>query len=90
MLTDSDKRLHKPQNHLNDFIDCIGTDKQPVCDVEVGSRTAALCHLANISYDVKEELKFDGKAWKFNGSEAANTKLDYAERRKGFELPKVN
>ncbi|MEM9345927.1 MAG: Gfo/Idh/MocA family oxidoreductase [Planctomycetota bacterium] len=88
-LTDSDKRLHKGQNHLNDFIDCIGTDKQPVCDVEVGSRTAALCHLANVAYDVKEELKFDGKLWKFTNSEAANAKLDYAERRKGFELPKV-
>jgi predicted dehydrogenase len=89
-LTDSDKRLHKPQNHLANFVDCIGTDKQPVCDVEVGARTAALCHLANISYDVKEELKFDGKAWKFTNSEAANAKLDYAERRKGFELPKVD
>jgi predicted dehydrogenase len=89
-LTDSDKRLHTPGNHLNNFIDCIGTDKQPVCDVEVGSRTAALCHLANISYDVKGELKFDGKAWKFTNSEAANAKLDYAERRKGFELPKLD
>lgn len=88
-LTESDKRLHRPQNHLNNFIDCIGTDKQPICDVEIGARTAALCHLANISYDVKEELKFDGKAWKFKGSEAANAKLDYAERRKGFELPKI-
>ena len=89
-LTDSDKRLHKPQNHFNNFIDCIGTDKQPVCDVEVGARTAALCHLANISYDVKEELKFDGEAWKFTNSQAANAKLDYAQRREGFELPKVD
>ncbi|MEM6504307.1 MAG: Gfo/Idh/MocA family oxidoreductase [Planctomycetota bacterium] len=89
-LTDSDKRLHNPQNHLNDFIDCIGTDKQPVCDAEVGSRTSALCHLANIAYDVKQdELKFDGEAWKFTNSEAANARLDYAERRKGFELPMV-
>lgn len=89
-LTDSDKRLHKSQNHLTDFMNCIGTDKQPACDVEVGSRTAALCHLANVAYDVKEQLKFDGKQWKFTNSEAANKKLDYAERRKGFELPKVD
>ena len=89
-LTESDKRLHTPGNHLANFVDCIGTDKQPVADVEVGARTAALCHLANISYDVKEELKFDGKKWQFEGSEAANAKLDYAERRKGFELPKID
>ena len=89
-LTDTDKRLHKPGNHLANFVDSIGTDKQPVADVETGARTAALCHLANISYDVKGELKFDGKAWKFTNSQAANKKLDYAERRKGFEVPKVD
>ncbi|MEM6257741.1 MAG: Gfo/Idh/MocA family oxidoreductase [Planctomycetota bacterium] len=89
-LTDSDTRLHTPMNHLNNFTDCIGTDTQPVCDAEVGARTAALCHLANIAYDVKQdELKFDGEAWKFTNSEAANARLDYAERRKGFELPMV-
>lgn len=88
-LTDSDVRLPRPGNHLNNFIECIGTDRQPICDVEVGARTAALCHLANISYDLKEELNFDGKAWRFIGSDAANAKLDYAERRKGFELPSI-
>ncbi|MGB0768294.1 MAG: Gfo/Idh/MocA family protein [Phycisphaeraceae bacterium] len=90
-LTDADIRLHTPQNHLSNFIDCIGTDQQPVCDVEVGSRTAALCHLANIAYDVKQdELRFDGNAWAFTNSEAANKKLDYAERREGFELPAMD
>lgn len=88
-LTDKDIRLHKTQSHFNNFIDCIGTDTQPVCDVEIGSRTAALCHLANIAYDVKEELKFDGQDWKFLNSEAANNMFDYAERRKGFELPDI-
>ena len=86
-LTDSDTRLHKPQNHLNDFVDAIGNARQPVCDVEIGARTAALCHLANVAYDVQETLHFDPLAWRFVGSEAANKKLDYAERRKGFELP---
>lgn len=88
-LTNTDKRLHKPQNHLNNFIDCIGTDTQPVCDAQVGARTAALCHLANISYDLRTHLKFDGNAWKFTNSQAANAKLDYAQRREGFELPAI-
>jgi len=88
-LTDSDVRLHKPQNHLNDFVEAIGADRQPVCDVEIGSRTAALCHLANVAYDVQQTLHFDPLAWRFVGSAAANAKLDYAERRKGFELPGI-
>ena len=88
-LTDSDTRLPRPGNHGKDFADCIGTDRQPVCDVEVGSRSATLCHLANIAYDVKEELTFDPDNWRFVGSEAANARLDYAQRREGYELPEI-
>ncbi|MBX2850538.1 MAG: Gfo/Idh/MocA family oxidoreductase [Phycisphaeraceae bacterium] len=89
-LTDSDIRLPRFKNHGVNFRDCIGKKQQPVCDVEVGSRTAALCHLANIAYDVQEELAFDPENWAFKGSEAANAKLDYGERRKGFELPEID
>ena len=89
-LTDSDKRVQRTGDHVKNFGDCIGTDKQPICDVEVGARTANLCHLANIAYDLREDLAFDGKTMKFTNSEAANksVKMD-CERRKGFELPKV-
>ncbi len=89
-LTDSDKRLPNPGNHGGDFKDKIGTDKQPSADAEVGARSAALCHLANAGYDLKQDLAFDPEAWRFKDSEAANKKLDYAERRDGFELPAMD
>lgn len=89
-LTGSDIRLPRPKNHGVDFRQCIGTDKQPSCNVEIGARTAALCHLANIAYDIKEELAYDPQNWRFKGSEAANARLDYGQRREGFELPKID
>ena len=89
-LTDTDIRLPRPQNHGVDFRDCIGTDKQPACDVEIGARTAAICHLANIGYDLHETLTYDPASWRFKDSEAANAKLDYGQRREGFELPKID
>jgi predicted dehydrogenase len=90
-LTDSDLKLPRTKgNHGTNFANAIGTDTQPICDVEVGSRTAVLCHLANISYDVRETLTYDPNRWKFAGSEAANKRLDYAERRAGYELPKID
>lgn len=90
-LTDKDTRLHRTKgNHMTNFADCIGTDKQPVCDVEVGARVSNLCHLANIAYDIREELHFDGKAMKFTNSEAANNNVKVnCERREGFELPEI-
>ena len=88
-LTDTDIRLPRPKNHGVDMREAILAGKQPACDVEIGSRTAALCHLANIAYDVKEELAFDPENWNFKGSEAANAKLDYGQRREGFELPEI-
>jgi len=88
-LTDTDVRLPRHNSHLNNFLDCIGTDNQPIADVEIGSRTATLCHLANISYDVREELTFDGDNWRFTNSEAANARVDNGQRRAGFELPTI-
>jgi len=88
-LTDKDIRLPRPKNHVVNFADSIGTDTQPVCDVEIGSRSATLCHLANIAYDVREQLTFDPAAWRFTGNEAANKRLRLHEPRRGFELPEV-
>ena len=56
----------------------------------LGSRSATLCHLANFGYDFREELTFDPAKWRFVGNEEANKRLDYQERRKGFELPKID
>ncbi|MEM6506745.1 MAG: Gfo/Idh/MocA family oxidoreductase [Planctomycetota bacterium] len=89
-LTDSDIRLPRPKNHGVDMREAIKAGTQPSCDVEIGARTSALCHLANVAYDVKEELAFDPENWTFKGSEAANTKLDYGQRREGFELPEID
>jgi hypothetical protein len=32
-----------------DWIDCIKSRKQPFCDLELGHRTAIICHLGNLS-----------------------------------------
>ena len=49
------------------------------CDVLEGHLSAALCHLANISYRTGDKLLFDSKAERFIGNFGANTllKRDY-------------
>jgi hypothetical protein len=38
---------------------CIKTRKQPICDVEIGCRSAALCHLGNIALRTGKTIEWD-------------------------------
>lgn len=58
-------KLYKSNNHYKDFVDCVRSRKRPICDVEVGARTATVCHLGNLAYWHKTPLKWDPKTEKF-------------------------
>ena len=63
-----------------DFIKCVRSRQKPICDVEVGARSATVCHLANLCYWNKRSLKWDPQAERFVGDAEANQWLD-RERR---------
>ena len=48
--------------------------------------SAALVHMANVSYLVGHSLEFDGQTETFKNDKEANTLLT-REYRKGFEVP---
>ena len=75
--------------HYQNFVDAIraADPKLLTCDVLEGHLSSALPHLANISYRVKRQLIFDGKAEKFKDDKEADALLT-REYRKGFEIPK--
>lgn len=69
----SDVRLYASDNHHTNWLECIKSRKAPICDVEIGHRSATVCHLGNIaarlgrtiSWDpVKEEITGDPEAAK--------------------------
>ncbi len=86
---------HSHSGHRQDWVDCIRSRKQPNCQIEVGARSVAVCHLGNVAYLHAEEiggksLKWDPQKWEFVGNDAANAWRDYPyPRRKGYELPSV-
>jgi predicted dehydrogenase len=82
---DEAQRLPRNLNHMENWLDCIHSRQRPICDVEVGARTAAVCQLVNIAYFLRRRLIWDAKQWRFHDAEA-NGLLDY-ERRAGYELP---
>ena len=46
-------------SHVQDFLDCIKTRKHPVADVEIGHRSAVVCHLGNIAVRTKKKINWD-------------------------------
>jgi predicted dehydrogenase len=67
--------LYKSNNHYKDFVDCIRSRQKPICDVEIGARSASVCHLGNIGYWYGRRLRWDPVAEQFTGDAEANTWL---------------
>ncbi len=73
-------------SHLQNWIDCIKSRERPVADVEIGHRTATVCHLGNIARWVGRRLRWDPAKEEFANDAAANALLQ-RESRKQYELP---
>ena len=72
--------LYKSSNHRGNFLDCIRTRKQPICNAEIGHRSASLCHLGNIAMLCKKTLKWDPKTEKFPDDKRANSMVSRTMR----------
>jgi predicted dehydrogenase len=78
-------------NHMQNFVDAIRANDPKIlaCDILEGHFSAALPHLANISYRVGHQLRFDPKAERFDDDKKADALLNRdGGYRKGFEIPK--
>jgi predicted dehydrogenase len=69
-------QLYRSTNHYRDFVDCIRSRQKPICDVEVGARTAAVCHLGNLAYWNGRRLRWDPVREQFVGDPEANKWLE--------------
>ena len=55
----SDTRLYESSDHRADWLNGIRSRKQPICHVEIGHRTATICHLAGISERLERPVRWD-------------------------------
>jgi predicted dehydrogenase len=70
-LPDDAERLYFSNDHRKSFFECIRTRRDPICDVEVGHRSASVCHLGAISLRTGEKLQWDPEKEMFTGEHAA-------------------
>lgn len=68
----NEKRVYRSDNHYEDFLNAIRKRTKPVADVETGHRTATVCNLGNIAYQLKRPLKWNPEKEKFKGDGEAN------------------
>ena len=73
--TEEASRYHIP-DHVRNFLDCVKSRKDPIAAVEVGHRTASLCHAGNIAMKLKRKLQWDPAKEQFVNDEEANRMLD--------------
>lgn len=72
--------LYESSGHHSDWLECIRTRSRPICDVEIGHRTASVCHIGNIAYLLKRTLKWDPVHEQFVNDDEANRHLGRALR----------
>ncbi|NOY81995.1 MAG: Gfo/Idh/MocA family oxidoreductase [Kiritimatiellaeota bacterium] len=65
-------RLYESRNHFANFLECVRTRRPPICDAEIGHRSATMCHLGNIAMLLGRKLKWDPTREEFPDDDEAN------------------
>jgi len=74
-LGPSGVRLEVSRDHQQNFLDCVKSRKRPITDVEIGHRSATVCHLGNIAVRLGRKVRWDPKSERIVGDEAAAAML---------------
>jgi len=72
-LAERDFRLPVVGNsHRQNWLDCVRSRQRPVADVAIGARTAQVCQLANVGYQLRRTLRWDPEREEFVRDDEAN------------------
>ncbi|HYE18787.1 MAG TPA: Gfo/Idh/MocA family oxidoreductase [Tepidisphaeraceae bacterium] len=58
-LPESAPRVYVSNDHKGNFFECVKTRKAPICDVEIGHRSATMCHLGVAAVRLGRKLNWD-------------------------------
>jgi predicted dehydrogenase len=69
-LPASATRVIASNDHMGNFFESVRSRKLPICDAEVGHRSASICHLGVIAMRLGKELKWDPAKEEFDDKDA--------------------
>lgn len=73
-------RLVASNDHMGNFVDCVKNRKPPICEAEIGHRSATLCHLGVIAMRLRRALTWNPVAEQFADDAEANRWLAREQR----------
>jgi predicted dehydrogenase len=79
-LGPNDVHLHPSGSHHKNFLDCVKSRELPICDVEIGHRSATVCHLGNIALRLGRKITWDPSAERIVGDPEAAGWIDRPKR----------
>ncbi len=74
-IGENEFHVEPSDNHHRNWLDAIRSRKKPICDVEIGHRSATVCELGQIGYDLRRPLNWDPVKELFVGDDDANKLL---------------
>lgn len=90
-LPDDAERLYVSNDHRGNLFECMRTRKDPICAVEIGHRSASVCHLGAIALRTGKVLQWDPEKEIFTGDHAAEANTYVArEMRKPYDYSFVS
>lgn len=81
----NEKHVYLSADHYKDFLQAIRNRTKPVADVEIGHRTATVCNIGNIAYELKRPLHWNPHKEEFKNDDEAN-RLRSREMRKEWMI----
>jgi predicted dehydrogenase len=79
-LRGEEVHLYASDNHHSDFFNCVRTRQHPIADVEIGHRSATVCHLNVIAERVGRPIRWDPAKEEIIGDPVAARLLDRPRR----------
>ena len=79
-LRTGDIRLERTESHHDNWLSCIRSRQKPLCNVEVGLRSASICALSAIAERLGRSFKWDPVKEEILGDEEASRMLDRPRR----------
>src|SRR5262249_12289133 len=73
-------RVYPSSDHRRTGLECTRSGKEPICPAEIGHRSATICPLGNIGYQLRRPLRWDPAKERFVEDDEANKLVARAMR----------
>jgi predicted dehydrogenase len=74
-ITEKAAQVYVSNDHMGNFFECVKTRKAPICEAEIGHRSASVCHLGGIALQLGRKLTWNPATEEFAGDPEANRRL---------------